>query len=402
MRLLFIAAFMLLQACASTGTAFPAASAVGPKALGQGQGLLAAVDRPVSPTTLSLNIAMFDPGLPEDPADYERQGVWPELRRTEAARFPLQIAQAVEDGGRFSRVRLAPDTTAAASLYLQGVIVESNGEDVKVALSVTGIDGKVRLKKQYSHRVRAYALDDPRAGGEDLYAPLFEKIAADVNALAESISRAEQNSLASLEFLRFALAFSPEYFSRYLAFDRRGRTELVGRPSKDDPMALKVEAVRIKDRLFLDKLQDNYESFYGSVDTAYTAWQRGAYVESKASREARNKRNVKVVLGVLAVAAGTAVAADADTDSTEAAGAVTAVAGLAAIASGLGDSKQAAAHQESLAELGRSLNAELSPTVIRLEDEVLEFTGSAAEQYRSWQAYLKKIYEIEQTPAVSL
>ena len=403
-RLYLLAVLALLHACASTGTSYPTSATVGPSASKDGRGILAAVSAQVAPTELTLNIATFDPGLPDDPSDYERMGIWPELRRTESARFPLRIAQEIEKGGVFSRVRLSPDTTAAASLYLQGKIIESNGEDVRVAVLVTGIDGRQKLKKSYSHRVDAYAVEDPRAVGKDLYTPLFQDIAEDVNNLVRKMKVSDRNELMSLEFIRFASAFSPSYFDQYLIIDRKGRSKLTGLPAEGDPMVARVEAVRIKDQLFLDKLQDNYESFYGSVDTAYAAWQRGAYVESKAAREARNRANAKMFVGALAIVAGAAIAANTTNPYGVGnyTGAATAVAGVAAIASGVQDSKQAAAHKESLNELGRSLNADLSPTVVNLEDEVVEFTGSAAEQYRDWQAYLKTIYEVEQTPSVRL
>ena len=83
------------------------------------------------------------------------------------------------------------------------------------------------------------------------------------------------------------------------------------------------------------------------------------------------------------------------------AGAV-ATAGAAALKSGIERGKDAKSHIGSLNELGRSLNTQLAPTVMTLEDEVVEFTGSAAEQYAQWQDYLRRVYAITKTPDVTL
>ena len=53
---------------------------------------------------------------------------------------------------------------------------------------------------------------------------------------------------------------------------------------------------------------------------------------------------------------------------------------------------------ESLSEIGRSLNIQLAPKVIEMEDRTIELTGTASEQYTSWRAYLREIYLTEQTP----
>ena len=36
---------------------------------------------------IDVIIPVFDPGLPEDPSDYDDENIWPELRRAEANRF---------------------------------------------------------------------------------------------------------------------------------------------------------------------------------------------------------------------------------------------------------------------------------------------------------------------------
>ena len=74
------AAVAVLAGCAGMGTmtgGTPAGPAVGP---GIDPPASAAAD-PYSGVRLDVIVPVFDPGLPEDPDDYEKEGVWPELRR---------------------------------------------------------------------------------------------------------------------------------------------------------------------------------------------------------------------------------------------------------------------------------------------------------------------------------
>ena len=390
---------LLIGACATTG----GTPSVGPRSGEEGSGILAQAKAPAySPASLTINISQFDPGIPDDPNQYEKQGIWPELRRTESVRFSLGVTQALEKTSYFDKVKMSPDTSSAASFYVAGEILESNGEDVRIQVRLFDASGKRVLNKSFSHRVPEYALTDPRQKASDLYQPLFDDVAKTIVSKVRSAKSRRVESLKSIEELSFAAAFAPDYFGQYLSTDKRGVTKLLGAPANNDPMLLRVRSVRLKDQEFLDKLQTNYTDFAGTTNQPYGVWQRNAFRESKAAREAESARNVQLFLGALAVGVAAGMAGSADSyGEAFGAGAVAAV-GAAAIKSGIDSGKDANAHIDSLNELGRSLNSELAPTVMTLEDEVVEFTGTAAEQYAQWQDYLKRVYAISRTPNVAL
>ena len=130
----------------------------------------------------------------------------------------------------------------------------------------------------------------------------------------------------------------------------------------------------------------------------YMTWQRQAYTESKAAREAQAQANMKMFVGILSVAAGAAIASNSNSSASAYGGSAVALAGVSAIASGVRDGKQAEAHRESLGELGRSLNIQLAPKVMKIEDRTVELTGTASEQFTVWRGFLREIYEVEKTP----
>ena len=132
---------------------------------------------------------------------------------------------------------------------------------------------------------------------------------------------------------------------------------------------------------------------------------KGAYLETKAAEEAKRKSLGKKLLGLAAITGGIALAATADPYSTKGSlsalgGTVVAGAGVASIASSFQDSADAKMYESSLSELGSSLNIELAPRVMEMENKNIELKGDASEQYIIWRKYLFDLYELEKTPDI--
>jgi hypothetical protein len=345
----------------------------------------------------------MDPSIPTDTEDFESKGIWPELRRAEANRFAVQLRDAIADTKVFRSVRVFPDQSATGHLYVMGKILTSTGEDIRLKVSVTDITGKTLMNKNYTHRVKEYELENPRSTGQDLYTPIFKKMAADVVKLVRRMKSRDKNVLEAVAGLRFATSFSPDYFAGYISTSRTGLTKLVSVPSDDDPMLKRISALRVRDQMFIDNMQVDYDRFRVDMDRDYLSWQKQAFVESKAARKARAAASAKMLLGVLAVVGGIAMAANSDPDSTDVYGAAAVAAvGVGAIVAGVENSRDAKAHRESMSELGRSLNIQIAPRVMELEGKEIELVGTATEQYQTWRAFLKEYHVMEQTPNISM
>ena len=52
-------------------------------------------------------------------------------------------------------------------------------------------------------------------------------------------------------------------------------------------------------------------------------------------------------------------------------------------------------HVEALEELGMSLEAEITPSVIELEDRTVMLSGNVEDQYDQWRELLAEIYRAE-------
>jgi len=366
-----------------------------------------AVVDPAKPK-LDVIVPVFDPGLSKSAEEYKEEGVWPELRRAQANRFALKLKVALEDTGAFGAVRVTPDQTATGDLYVLGKILESNGEDVEIQVRVLDVTGDTWFTRSFDHEVDPGFHKNPRNDGLDPYDPVFEEAANRIALELEDYDVADLTNLQRVTELQFGSSFTEEAFAEHL--DTNGRTvELVSFPSELDPMLERTRAIRVRDQLFVDGLQDNYRAFSANMQDSYLIWQEQSLLEQEARREANEKAAGQAALGVLAIGLSVlAVVAGARSNSTAgstaaATGAVVGgVVGAKLLTDSFQTSEEAKVHREALEELGQSIDIDLAPRVIAFEQETVELTGTAKEQFAQWRAFLQEIFEQEKTPQVQL
>ena len=187
--------------------------------------------------------------------------------------------------------------------------------------------------------------------------------------------------------------------------------KLVSKPSDNDPMLQRVTAIRVREQLFVDSLQQNYTSFSQKMDNSYLKWQEASFTEKKLREKAEMDGVIKTIGGVLLIGLAI-VAAVSSGNNSNSYGAPDPLLSTAAIASGVAGAwmlsnsfkshDEAKFHKEAIDELGESMNMELAPQVIAFEDETVELTGNIQEQFTQWRAFLKRIYEQEMTPSTEL
>ena len=355
---------------------------------------------------IEVAIPVFEPNIPANSDDWEKQGIWPELRRAESKRFAIKMKEALEDTHQFGAVRVVPDQSATGDLYILGKIEESNGENVKIHIKAISIDGKTWLSQTFQHRTKEAFFRDIRNQDKSPYEPVFEQAA---QRIIQKLKKKDHQYLADLNTLtevRFGYSFSEESFAPFMKTSGNKMT-LVSAPADEDAMLRRIRKLRTKDQLFIDSLQPHYEAFDAQLSPPYTAWQEAAFTESKAKREARAKAMGKAVLGTLLLVAGAAVAANSsDAHDPNTGGVIAGTVGAAAGGYFLLEShhayKEAKLHHQSLMELGRDIDVQIAPQVVEFEKQTVKLIGDDKEQFDQWRNFLKKIYNEETTPANQL
>jgi len=397
MRVLTILAVLFLTACASSG-------GTGPQYQYQNKIDLESIE------PFDVAIGVFNPGLVDDASTYGEGGVWPELRRAESMYMAVQLRDSLTDSGNYGAVRVTPDFSSSADIYVKAKIENSNGEDVKLKVTVSDSTGKVWIRgKTYSHRVKEITFTNPRnkdVNNElkvDPYEAIYQKINQDiVKYIDKRIKSNNADSIQTITDIRFAQNFAPDAFSDILS-ERRGVYTLKGKPDSADPMINRIKNIQYRDQMFIDNMQASYDGFSSDMQSSYRIWQQQSFAESKAAREAQNAAFWQGVAGAVVLAASVAAASSADSyDSSYYSGiAGTAVAG-ALFSESFQNSDEAKIHRDALNEIAESIDGNLSPSVIEMEDTTVTLTGTAKEQSDQWRKILKKIYAAENENSVDV
>jgi hypothetical protein len=194
--------------------------------------------------------------------------------------------------------------------------------------------------------------------------------------------------------LRFARSFSPDAFSGYLGKNPHGKYVVLRLPAENDPMLERVRTIRERDHMFVDTLQAYYDQFDADMQGPYQEWRKLSYEETEALRELKAESTRRLIAGGVAILAGIAGASSSDS-TTRTAGNVAILGGGYLLKSGLDKRSEAQIHVEALEELGMSLEAEITPQVIELEDRTVTLSGNVEDQYTQWRVLLKEIYSAE-------
>ena len=357
---------------------------------------------PYQGVKLDVIIPVFSPGLSASAAEYEEEGIWPELRRAEANRFAYKLKTALDESGK---QLFLTQTLGLSDLFAVGEIIESNGQELEFSLRVVDASGKQWLNETIDHEVGEGFYKNPRNDGKDPYDPAFDKAA---QAIIEALLKQKQSELAQLQNindLRFAASFNEQAFNEYL--DTSGQQiKLVSMPSDADPMFERVKSIQVREQLFIDNLQQNYSAFSQQMDDSYLAWQEASATEMQLRKEAKTKSIWKMIGGAVLIGAAVAAATSGSSNdprfgrdlATVAGG----IGGAVLISSGFKSREEAKFHQEALNELGESVNLEMAPQVMTYEEESVELTGDIDEQFRQWRAFLNRMYQLEATSDVQL
>lgn len=354
-----------------------------------------ALERPAAsvPETelLDVAIAVFDPGL--DEYDEDRQ-IYPEVRKAEARFMSRLLGETLQNTGAWGAVRVVPNSHQVSDLLVEGTILHSDGEHLRLHIRARDARGNPWLDREYSAHASRYAYNSSVRGNYDAFQAIYHQIANDLLRQLQTLSSNQRRDLRRVTELLFAREFAPEAFDGYLREDRKGRLQVVRLPAENDPMLERIQRIRERDHLFVDTLQEHYNQFSGDMYDPYQEWRKMSYQEAIALQELQAESRRQLIAGGAAVLAGI-LAASSDNRSVRSAGTVGIIGGGYLLKGGLEKRNEAQMHVQALEELGMSLEAEISPRVIELEDRTVMLSGNVEEQYEQWRELLADIYRAE-------
>ena len=350
---------------------------------------------------LDVGIIQFDAGLEQEEEKEEDELVFPELRRAESRYIAVTLAESLQSSQGWGAVRVIPSERTNIDVTVNGKIVQSDGETLTVQVTVTDSRGQVWFTKEYTEQASHYAYDRKHPTEGDAFQGIYNRIANDMLIYRQRLSDQYITELRTISEMKFARSFSPGAFDRYLVQDENGIYQLTALPAENDPMLLRVRRIRERDYLFVDTLQGYYGTFVKTMEAPYQEWRAMSYEEVKQMRELKRKARNNTIMGVAAIVGGIA-AAGAGGGAARQAGNVAVAGGGYLVKSGFDRRSEAKMHIEALQELGDSMEAEVEPRIVELEDRTVTLSGSVENQYRQWRELLKEIYQAETGQAADI
>ena len=344
---------------------------------------------------LDVGIRVFDPGIPEDESSWEKENVYPAVRRAESRYVPYTLKDTMQRTAQWGSIWVVPRDSNAVDVSVSGEVLASDGETLALHVHVVDSTGRLWLDKEYSGAASKYSYNDELKLALDPFQNIYNQIANDMVGARQRLSDKDIESIRTVSSLKFATEFSPEAFDTYLARDRKGILTVNRLPAPDDPMMGRMFQIRDREYMLFDVLDEHYGNFHQSMDGPYENWRKYSYEETIARREVAESATRRKLLGAAAIIGGLIASQNSNSSAASTASTAAVLGGIAAFKSGMDRAAETRIHEDALKELATSLEAEVKPMVVEVEGNTVELTGSAEAQYEEWRQILQQIYEAE-------
>lgn len=344
---------------------------------------------------LDVGVAVFDPGIDEiEKRDEETTNH--EIRVAESRYAPFLLAETLQRSANWGIVRLMPNNESPMDVVINGTILQSDGEAMRVRIQVSDSSGREWYTKVYDEVISQFSYEPSQRQQADPFQVIYNKVSNDLLEYRKrNLTDQQIVEIRTISELLFARRFSPEVFDTYLTTDRRGNLAITALPAETDPVLQRVRDIRERDFMFIDTVQDYYATYVRQMRLPYDTWRALSYDETITLRELRDSAKRRFIAGTAVVLGGLAAATSGGNYATQTGGAVGVGAGAYLIKSGFDKQAEAKLHSDALEEMAESLENEVAPRVFSLDDRTITLTGSVEEQYAQWKEVLADIYVSE-------
>jgi len=343
---------------------------------------------------MDIGVTVFDPGIDELDRD-EEERVSPEIRNAEARYAPYLLAETLQRSGNWGVVRVLPNETSTTDIYIHGQILQSDGEGMRINVSVRDSTGAIWYTKEYEEHISEFAYEASQRQANDPFQVVYNNIANDLLAWRKAnLTEQRIASIRTISELQFARNFAPELFEQYLSVNNRGITQIERLPADNDPALERIREIRLRDNLFVDTVQDYYANYARQMRVPYDSWREQSYHATMTLDQLEASARRRFIAGTVAIVGG--IAAATSSNAAVQTGALVGVgAGAYMIKSGFDKNAEAEIHIAALQELGESLEQEVAPRMIDLDDRTIMLNGTVEEQYQQWREILVDMYKAE-------
>ncbi len=317
---------------------------------------------------LDVDISVFDPGIPADVSTHRRLKVFPLVRKAESRYLPFLLHQTLVASGQWGVVRVRAMTNGyqSSELLITGTIQQSNGEVLTLKIQAVDGAGRTWLDKAYTGTATEAGYQQHSV---DPFQHVFDQIANDLLDMRATLAPIQLQHIAKIATLRYGAGLSPETFGEYLLKDEAGIYQVRRLPAENDPMLKRISRIREYEYLFIDTENEQYLGLFDEMKKTYDLWRQYnrellVYIRNQATDAASDKHQFRR--------------------------------GSYASMKNVYENYAWFRRQEQyLEELSRGFNSEVFPTVMQLENSVINLSGDLENKYAQWQSILRSIFKLE-------
>lgn len=318
---------------------------------------------------LNVSIAVFEPGIPDDPLDQQRLRVDANIREVEAILLPFMLRQVLVESDQWGAVRVLPTADPAAELLVSAEILRADGEALELNVRAVDAGGMEWLNNVYRSAPATDIAQSPDRVDLYGYQALFESIAEDLRDARDSLDERTLSNIIDVSFLRYAYELAPNVFDGYVENTVDGRYVIRRLPAEDDPMSERIERVRDVEYRLIDTVDEKFQELHAEINAIYDLWLD--YRRQVASFQSSEVERVQT--------------------ST-----ITAPSGSYEAIRTLYDNYKFARMQEQRRDSrAQAFTNEVGPTVERIESRVAELEQWLVQQYEEWRGILADIFALE-------
>lgn len=347
---------------------------------------------------LDIGIVQFDAQIPENNRP-EKTGIYEDIRRAEAKFIPYHIKTTLQNSGHWGAVRVIPSESAFTDVIVKGAIDKSDGEYVKLRLSVYDTTGRQWFTRSYEAQTGLTSYSKRRDRSRDPYQKVFNDFANDLQQFAAAMPPKQLQQTRQVSELRFFSDMSPAAYTGYLVSDDEGIVNISRLPAENDPSVARMRQIRERDRLVVDTLNEHYANYYYGISIPYRNWRKNSRAETVKFRQQKRAALTQALVGVVVVAGSSQINTNSSSRNTRNINrslqyqGVTR--GLKTIFGALRRNREAGRHLDAISELSTSFGNEAAPMVVNIEGQERRLTGTAEAQFESWRQILREIHEAE-------
>jgi len=304
--------------------------------------------------------------------------IFDEIIQKETMFLPHLLKDTLEESNQWGPIRVLPEPDPSMDLLVTGTILKSDGHDLELQIQATDSTGRIWLDKIYSDT--AVAEDYPEAtrfasgfnfdaaNFIDPYEDLYDKIANELLQQRELRSNNNLRNINVVADLAYAIDLAPESFADTLVKDEQGFTQVNLLPADNDPMMARVKDMRFRHHLFIDTVDEYYQTLYDDIKPAYVLWRRYSIDQIIEEEEAL---------------------ADAGTSDYGSSN------GFLSLSQRYDRYKWSKIFEQEFTQLASGFNNELAPAILELNEQVHGLNGTMEQQYRQWRGILRRLFELE-------